>query len=327
LKELPIGIARMFKEPHIVKDKRYARLTINNIENIIEFIDKYVKILPFESTIALQKLYNGDIKSFIDTYVDAYLCTPLISLCRERGPRIKCSIYSDSEYIEVYSECFDIELLFSIIFGDLSNLFIFETGYRDGIRFKRSIISRNLIEISIPEVMRRNKSKSKEHLFTIPLKTFSNVFEYILKNADEVTELILHIPCLDNKVIELLYRIARVLSNKSRIYVLTTLPTSEIARRCISNYKNMLISYIEASEFLPRYNITLCNADIVHIGLIINRFHYIVSYEYSYSDNVEVSMVKDKSYIETISLSYLRECLCSANLVKDDLNKSTSIKV
>uniref|UniRef100_A0A7C5Z0H1 Uncharacterized protein n=1 Tax=Ignisphaera aggregans TaxID=334771 RepID=A0A7C5Z0H1_9CREN len=113
MKELSIGIARMFKEPHIVKDKRYARLTINNIENIIEIIDKYVKILPFESIIALQKLYSGDIKSFIDTYIDAYLCTPLISLCRERGPRIKCSIYSDSEYIEIYSECFDIELLFS----------------------------------------------------------------------------------------------------------------------------------------------------------------------------------------------------------------------
>ena len=314
------GALRIFKGSQIKIERRYVRVGIDSIEKYIEFINRNAKVIPFEASIALNKLYNNDIKNFIETHIDANMCTPLISMCRERGPRIKCSVYSDPDHIEVYSECFDAEILIPMIFGDLSNLFTFEVGYRDGIRFKRVIIPRNPVVQLAPDIIKGNVLGKQ--LFTMPLKTFSNAIEYILGVEEEVTELIFHIPCLDSLAIELLYRMAKTLSNRSRIYVLTASPTSDTAKRCQLNYKDMLISYIEALEILPKYNIVICSTDIVHTGLIVNRMHYIVSYEYSYRDNMDISIVRDRSYIEATSMGYLRECLCTATLTKEDLNTS-----
>ncbi|MEM1560353.1 MAG: hypothetical protein QXJ56_02155 [Ignisphaera sp.] len=312
------GSMGMFRGSQIKVDKKYMRHYTTDTWNYTEFLDRNVKVVPFEAFTALYKLYNNDIKSFIETHIDVHICTPIISLCREHGPRIKCLIYTSDKYLEIYSECFDVELLSSIIFGDLSNLFTFEIGYRDGRRFKRAIIPKKLILQLAPEISKWNRNNSESEFFTTPLKTFGNMIRYVLEKGNEVTELIFHIPCLDDKAIDLLYEMVKSLANKSRIYILTTPPTLDNAKRCQSNYKGTLIAYLEAYELLSRYNVTICNIDTMHVGLIVNRMHYVVSYEYSYRDDIDVSIVKDKSYIEAMAQSFLRECFCSTSLIKDD---------
>ncbi len=297
-------------------NKRYTRLYINSIEDSLEFLDEDARIVPLEAFIALNKLYNNDIKSFIETHIDAHICASLTSLCREYGPRVKCSIYMDNKHVELYSECFDIEILSAIVFGDLSNLFTFEVGYRDDKKFKRATIPKKFI-LQLASITSRWKRDRVESWFsTIPIKTFHSAIEYILENKDKTTELIFHIPCLNNEVIELLYRVSKLLT-RSRIYILTTSPFSDFIERCQTNRKDIFISYLEALELLPEYNVIICNVDVMHIGLIVNRTYYIVSYEYNYRDSMDISMVRDKSYIQTAAQGFLRECLCLNNLIKD----------
>ncbi|MCS7112204.1 MAG: hypothetical protein N3D82_04255 [Ignisphaera sp.] len=316
------GILRMFKGSQIKVEKRYSKLSINTVENYLKTIDEDVRIVPFEASIALNKLYNNDIKSFIETHIDSHICTSLTSLCREYGPRIKCSIYIDDEYAEIYSECFDVEILSSIVFGDLSDLFIFETGYRDGRKFKRTVIPKKLIPQLAPLIAKWERDRLESQPPMVLPKTFSDTIERLLEKENRVTELIFHIPCLNDKVVELLYKVSKMLTNRGRLYVLTAPPTSDSAERCHSNYKVMIVPYLEILELSSRYNIVVCNIDVMHIGLIVNRAHYIVSYEYNYRDDIDMSVIKDRSYIEIITQNFLKECLCLNSLIRGEYNYS-----
>lgn len=324
MSSLHYGVLKLFRGSQIKVEKRYSKLSINNLEDYLDLkaVDDSMRIIPLEASIALNKLYSNDIKGFMEAHIDSHVCTPLVSLCREYGPRIKCSIYIDDEYVELYSECFDVEVLSSIVFGDLSNLFIFEIGYREGKRFKRVTIPRKLISQLAPLIAKWERDRLRSQLSIPSHETLDEVIKYVLNEGSRITELIIHIPCLNDEAVGMLYSISRELSNRSRVYILTMPPSQNNVERCQLDRATAIVSYLEVLELSSRHNMIICDVDVMHIGFILNRAHYIVSYEYSYRGGAETSMIKDKSYIEVTTQNFLRDCLCSNNLIRNERSYS-----
>lgn len=316
-----IPIEYIFKENKFVVEEAYCRQKINLSEDPLaiakNIIVDILRVYPLEASSALMKLYHNDFKSFIDAHVDSHICGNLLSLCRERGPRIKLSIYDDGTNINVYSECFDVEILLSIVLGDISSIIYYESGYREGIRYKKAIIPKT---IAMPLIVSTIDKLFKPIQLNIRSTIAIDVIKEIENNLNAIGELIILLPCIDNNTLSSIENLLRkaILNNK-RIFLVIPSPTIYEAKKCGVDYKNYLVSYIELQELYGK-KIFICNADTGTIGFIINRNLYISSYGYRYRDNLEMIPIKDQYYIENAALGYLRECLCSQHLIKEDLD-------
>ncbi len=316
-----IPIEYVFRESKFVVEETYCRQKIDLSEDLLaiakNIITDILRVYPLEASSALMKLYHNDFKSFIDTHVDSHICGNLLSLCRERGPRIKLSIYDDGININVYSECFDVEILLSIVLGDISSIIYYETGYRDSIRYKKAVIPKI---IATPLIVTTIDKLFKPIQLNISSTIAIDVIREIENNMNLIGEMIFLLPCIDNNTLSSIENLLRkaILNNK-RIFLVIPSPTIYEAKKCGIDYKNYLVSYIELQESYGK-KIFICNADTGTFGFIINRSFYISSYGYRYRDNLEMIPIKDQYYIENAALGYLRECLCSQHLIKEDLD-------
>ncbi len=315
-----IPIEYIFKENKFVVEETYCRQRIELPDDplaIAKNIMNILRVYPLEASSALMKLYYGDFKSFIDTHIDSHICGNLISLCRERGPRIKLSIYDNETNINIYSECFDVEILLSIVLGDLSSIIYYETGYRENIRYKKAVIPRT---ITIPPIVTTLDKLFRPIQLSISSTIAVDALREIENNLNIIGEIIVLLPCIDEYTINSIERLLRrAISSSKRVFLVTPSPSLYEARKCGIDYKSYLISYIELQESFEK-KVFICNADTGNIGFIINRNFYLSSYGYKYRDNLEVISIKDQYYIENAALGYLRECLCSQHLIREDLD-------
>lgn len=315
------GIANLFQNSKLsISRHRLALSTIGT--DIDKNIGSKLKVIPFESITALSKIIQGDIKGFAETHIESHICTNLSSLCRDYPYRIKFSIYLDPEFLSVYSECIDVEILFSIIFGDMIRYFEFIEGYRDNTMFKCGVIPNTVL---LPKAYNILSSLAGYIGIKIKSRNVKDIIEELLHSKNEITELLMIIPCIDSRIIETIeHMIKEFTSNQfARMFIITSSPSIYDARSCGVSYREFFSSYIEILDMIKNqyntyYNIYLCNSEVNNFEIIINRATYLASYDLRLSSKSEFIPVKGHSFIDNFILKYLRDCLCSSHIVKID---------
>jgi hypothetical protein len=276
-------------------------------------------LVPLEASSVLEKLYMGDLKSFADIYIDAMLCTEITALCRENGPRIKYGVAQAQDGVEVYSECFDPELLFNILLGDIAKALMVYTGYRDNIKFKlikisKEITTREFLEIVENRIL-NSANHSHEYLKEEPIGEFLKK----LVQEKSFSEIILQVPCLDKNFIHVFLEIVKKIRESGKIvYIATSIPTKENARFCKVPYKDFVAYYIQLIEESKMHKIIICDSEAPHIGIIVDRRIYMMSSDIIYREDLHVIPIADTKYANDYATLVLKHCLCSNNLIKDD---------
>ena len=275
-----------------------------------------LRVLPFEAINALSKIGQGDVKSFIDTHIEAHVCTSISSLCRDAPYRIKYSVHLDNEFLSIYSECIDLEILFATVFGDLIKFFGFADGYRDDKTFRCTFI---------PRFLAQNKSiallSSLVGYVGVKLRgrQLTEIINELPQLGSSISEIIFVTPYLNSwskKVIESMFHV--VAGNPSaRLFIVTTAPSIFSARDYGVSYKEYLTTYIEVLDMIrERSNTYLCDSEPDNIEIIINRATYMISNDPRPSLNSTFKQIRDSSFIDNFTLKYLRDCICSSALAR-----------
>jgi hypothetical protein len=314
---LKMLIKSLFPHARIIIDDRYSEHSSDVRELVREG-----SLIPFESLSVLEKLYTGDLKSFADMYIDTMLCTEISSLCRENGPRIKYSIAKALDEVELYSECFDPELLLGILLGDLARALVVYSGHRDYVKFKlvevpKELLTKEFIELVESRVL-NSVNYSQRYLKGETISGF-------LKNLEQeksFSEVIFQVPCLDKKAIYLLLEIAKKLRESGkRVYIATSIPSKENAHFCRASLKDLVTHYLQLIEESKKYRITVCDSEVPHIGIIVNRRIQMMSSDITYREESHMTPIIDAKYVNDHATLILKHCLCSNNLVKDDIRR------
>lgn len=309
------GISNLFPNSKITILKHRPKIA-NIDENIEKGESLKLRVVPFESITAISKIIQGDLKSFAETHIESHVCTNLSTLCRDYPYRIKYSIYIDDEDLSLYSECINIEILMTIVFGDLIKYFDFYEGDRDGITFKYSSIPRSLLSSKVQNLLNSIAGFSKVN---IEARNAYKILNYLQQFKEMINEIILIMPCLDNSTVETIENLAKeALQNPlARIFIVVSAPSIYDAKICEVSYKEFFVNYVkllDLSESLGR--LYLCNSEATNTELIVNRSTYLVSYNPRFIDKSEFIVVKDYSYVDNFTLKYLRDCLCSSHIIK-----------
>lgn len=310
------GLETLFRNSKLVTTKH--RETLSLIEkDIEEGLGGKLKVVPFEAISALSKIYQGDLKSFVEAHIESHVCTNLSSLCREYPYRIKYSVYNYREYLTLYSECIDVEILSAIIFGDIIRYFEFVEGYRDNIPFKYCMIPGSLFN---PKVYGLLNTLAGYVGVKIEHKHVQGILEEISLNRDDITELIFSTPCMSTEILNIIKQIVKNLTSNpyTRVFIVTPTPSIYDAKNCRVSYREFFTSYIEALDFVGSLpNVFLCNSEMGSAEIIINRAVYLTSYDAKLNPKSEFVQLRDRSYIENFTLKYLRDCLCSSRLTRE----------
>lgn len=310
------GISNIFRSSIFTITKH--RLALSSVEEDIEKdIVAKLKVVPLEALSAIHKMVQGDIKSFAESHIESHVCTNLTTLCRDYPYRIKYSIYNDNAIISLYSECIDLEILLTIVFGDLIKYFEFVEGYRDNVLFKYSVIPRIVLGTKLYNEL---NSIAGHTSVNMAFKRANEIFDYIVQSKDDVSEIIFVIPCIDLNIIEIAsYLFRELLKNPlARIFIVTPSPSIYDAKMCRSSYREFFINYIELLDLIKMIDrIYLCNSEANNFEIILNRVIHLVSYESKLTTHTQFIPIKDYSYTDNYTLKYLRDCLCSSHLVKD----------
>jgi len=312
---IPRDIAKLFPNSKITILRH--RLNIADIDSDIE---KYkistLRIIPFESITAISKLIQGDLKSFAESHIESHVCTDLSTLCRDYPYRIKYSIHVDNG-ISIYSECVDIEILMTIIFGDLIKYFNFYEGKRDDIAFKYCNIPQSFLSYKIQNILSSIAGFSK---INIESKIGYAVLENLYRLSNDINELILIAPCLDSQTFETIENLAKVMLRNplARVFILVSAPSIYDAKICRSSYREFFTNYVKLIELRENLDrLYVCNSEAASIELIANRSTYLISYDPRISDRSEFVAIKDYSYIDSFTLKYLRDCLCTTHIIRN----------
>jgi len=293
-----------------------------NAKNFIEA----KSLIPLETLSVLEKLYAGDLKSFVDMYIDAILCTEISALCKENGPRLKYIVAKTSDGVEVYSECFDPELLLSILLGDLVKAVAVYSGYRGHVKFKAVKIPKELLAKDFIGLVEDKILNNVNHFQEYPkggpiTQTLKNLIQ-----EKSFSEVIFQVPCLDGKFIHILLEVARrIAESGKRVYIATSVPSKENARFCKTLYKDFVAYYLRLIEEAKKYGIVVCDSEVPHISIIVDRRVYMVSNEIIYKDDLYLIPITDVRYVNDYATLILKHCLCSNNLVKEDSRKLTAL--
>jgi hypothetical protein len=309
------NITKLFPDSKILILKRRLHNTDISIDVERNEILK-LKVIPFEAISAFSKLVQGDLKSFVESHIESHICTNLTSLCRDYPYRIKYFVNVENG-VSIYSECISVDILMTIIFGDLIAYFDFYEGKRDDILFKLSIIPQAFLSGKVQNVLTSIVGFSKLNI------EFRKGYA-LIKNLDslssDINELIIVIPCLDSKSFKIVESLAKtVLRNHvARMFILVSTPSIYDARMCKLSYREFFMNYVrllELSESTDR--LYVCDSEATNVEIIVNRSTYLVSYEPRIDDDSEFIEIKDYSYIDGFTLKYLRDCLCSSHIVKN----------
>jgi hypothetical protein len=311
----------LFPSSKIVIEKSYAGKV---------FLSKEVEklkssVIPLEAPSALEKLRLGDLKGFAEMYIETLLCTEITSLCKERGPRIKYSIAKSNDGVEVYSECFDPELLFYVLLGDIADLLHVTIGYRDNVRFKQVIIPKELVS---DEFISSIKAKVLDRVIGVnEAATFNEIslsrLIEILSRDPTFTEIIFEVPCISTNVAEHVAKTVEVLKmSDKRVYLALSQPSRMNERYCKISYKDLLMGYVKLLEELGTSKsgrVVICYSEPLYVGVIINRSLYLRASTSVFKEDAKLTRVSDANYVNDYTSLILKHCLCSNNLVKEDL--------
>lgn len=310
------GVSNLFKESKL-KVLRHRLALANVLEDLREGRISKLKVIPFEAISALQKLSQGNTKDFVEVHIESHLCTNLTTLCRDYPYRIKYSVYVDDESMALYSECVDLDILLTIVFGDLIKYMEFLEGYRDNMMFKYSIIHRALFSQNLHEVL----SPSIGYTGTkINSRYLQDIISELISLKEEVSEVIVASPCIDSRTIEMVMHLAKeILKNPlTRLFIVTSSPAIQDVRICKMSYREFFTGYVEMLEIVEKFDrMYLCNSELSNLEIVVNRSTYLTSYDVKPSPRSELISVKSYSYIDSFTLKYLRDCLCAYHLVKN----------
>lgn len=310
------GVSSLLKESRL-KILRHRLALANVLEDIRKGNIQKLKVIPFEAVSALQKISQGNIKDFVEVHVESHVCTNLSTLCRDYPYRIKYSIYVDGESIALYSECIDLEILLTIVFGDLIKYIEFLEGSRDDVMFKYSTMSREFLTQDVYEVLGSNVGCAG---VKINSRYLQDVISELVSSKEEVSELIIASPCVDSRTIEVVMQLAKELLKNplARLFVITSSPIIQDARICKMSYKELFTNYVEMIEVAKEFDrLYLCNSEVGNVEIIANRYTYLTSYDEKLAPRSELLSVKSYSYIDSFTLKYLRDCLCTSHIVKN----------
>jgi hypothetical protein len=311
----------LFPSSKIVIERSYAGKVFlsKEVENLKS------SIIPLEAVSALEKLRLGDLKDFAEMYIETLLCTEITSLCKEHGPRIKYSIAKSNDGVEVYSECFDPELLFYVLLGDIADLLHVIVGYRDNVRFKQVTIQKELVS---DEFISSIKAKVLGKVIGVnEAATFNEIslrkLIEILSSNPTFTEIIFEIPCISANVTEHIAKTVEVLEmNGKRVYLALSQPSRMNERYCKISYKDLLMGYVKLLEELgtgKSGRVVICYSEPLYVGVIINRSLYLRANTPVFKEDTKLTPVTDTNYVNDYTSLILKHCLCSNNLVKEDL--------
>ncbi len=315
-------VKKLFPQSRIDIEKVYVRYNVNKLDNQIinDFLETKARVVPFDASTALSKLAKKDLKTFSEAFIDSNVCTEVLNLCRERGPRIKCGISIDND-VEIYSECFDPELFSDIVLGDISMFLHIISGYRDFVKFKSVVIPKELMAEDVIASVENVALKNEVQIETPIARgdTAYKLLEKLVNGAITYSEMIMLIPCLSINSIKFITRIAEnALKNGRRVYVATLSPSQENASFCKTQYKDFLILYLHLIDEAKKHGFVVCDSDVVNIGFILDRAHYLVSNDFILSRETFITPLSDFKYSNRYATYILKHCLCSNHLIKED---------
>lgn len=289
---------------------------------LLAHLVKMFKVLPADALSALQKLSQGDLKGFIEIYVDPNICPSAISLCRDRGPRIKFGILINKASLELYSECFDVELLLGILLGDLASVSVYEEGHRNGVRFKRALLPLAVVDHAVLRALEEALSyDSVWRNDTMPRRmSVGELVSELASKANNISELIMLVPCVNATAVKHIAHLSEVLAKGARkLYVIASPPSPTTVQMCKMSYGEALLNYVslfELKEQVKEGRLIVCDDEIPHVGFIINRTQYLLSSTPVYRDDAILEPIPEKDYTFSVALNLLRRCLCTLHLLR-----------
>jgi len=262
---------------------------------------------------AVSLLVNGRYKDFIDKYVEANLCAYIHNWCRNNGPRILVSISEiDDKHLEFYTECIDLELLMQIVFGQARRVYSFERGFRDLVPYMRTIIDVSTLEKistdspSISASYRRTRYPN--HI------TLKELFEELIAENFQ-GEVIIGVPCFSRDTLNTLASYVLQLRDLGAdVLVLTRYPEDAYSM-CKSDLGKYVIEYLEALDDASKLGIDMCNAQVTHIDVILNRMISFLSYDVHLSLLTRLIAEQSDEFTKFRVGGYLYQCLCSGRAV------------
>ncbi len=315
---LPSLPRTLFPRSRIEVEKRRSRRRLVDPSMLRE-----LRILPPESCAALRRLISRDFKQFVDIHIDAHLCPYLVSKCREAGPRILYSITRLGNGVELYSECIDLEILASIVFGDLLQFMEFGRGFRDAARFNYMYVGSDLLRNEVLETL-EDLVENPPNIDLGGSRLVDFVHE-LARLGNEVSEVIVSIPCITREFVDEVLPVLNSLArNGARIYVLTRSPweAEDVCNATVSRYAKLLMDLM-----LDLYEgMKLCFSSVSETTIVVNRCVVATTYSISYRGSSSIIVVRDPIYGQNTAVTQLRQCLCVSTLVHEDRAPWLSIR-
>jgi len=257
-------------------------------------------------------LVNGRYKDFIDKYVEANLCAYIHSWCRNNGPRILVSISEiDDRLLEFYTECIDLELLMQIVFGQARRLYSFEKGFRDFVPYMRAIVDVSALEkisTDLPSTSTYRRTKHPNHI------TLKELFEELIDENFQ-GEVIIGLPCFSRDTLNILASyVLKLRDLGADVLVLTRYPEDAYSM-CKFDLGKYVIEYLEALDDASKLGIDVCNAQVMHIDLILNRTISFLSYDVNLYPSMRLIAEQSDEITKFRVGGYLYQCLCSGRAV------------
>jgi len=261
---------------------------------------------------AVSLLVNGRYKDFIDKYVEANLCAYIHNWCRNNGPRILVSISEiDDKHLEFYTECVDLELLMQIVFGQARRACSFEKGFRDLVPYVRAIVDVGTLEkisTDLLNVSTYRRTKYPSHI------TLKELFEELIDENFQ-GEIIIGLPCFSRDALNTLASyVLKLIDLGADVLILTRYP-EDAYNMCKSDLGKYVIEYLEALDDASKLGIDICNAQVMHIDVILNRAISFLSYDVHLSLSTRLIAEQSDEITKFRVGGYLYQCLCSGRAI------------
>ncbi|RLG77783.1 MAG: hypothetical protein DRO12_01170, partial [Thermoprotei archaeon] len=288
--------------------------------SITELINELM-VLPSEVDFVLHRLRRGELKQFCDSFVEANTCSYLESLCREEGPRIYYMINAKPRlFVELYSECIELDLLIFLLLGDLARFTLIEKGWRGGIPYTRLGVPRIFLEPSFIRILtsvleQRRTEYSKYSSRPVKIRNLSALEDYIVKNVGRISEIILAVPCPTDRSAQLVSTVLGI-DRDSFPKVIVVRPPSEAEVICCETYDRLLSGYLKLVETAEEMGAYVCTSDVVDTHIIINRSTVITISLGNLLRRESIVAIEDRDYAERCAQAHYRSCICTNNLVK-----------
>ncbi len=269
------------------------------------------RVVPSDSIHVLKRLAGGDYKQFLESYVEASPCPYVTEGCRELGPRLVYGVTRLESGVELYSECFDLYLLLTLLLGDLVGLVTFRRGYRDdSVRFVSAEIPSSLLS---PEAIETLSDLEIEATRLDHAKTLRDALEALRRVSSSVSEIVVSIPCLtEGFVRDVAPELASYAKSGARVIVLTRSPSDAETLCPVKSVSRYVLLHLELSSVLR--GCYICASQSVESSIVINRSSIITSFEPWLDPSSQVVVVNDRVYANTVATVSIRQCICSSPL-------------